>query len=61
MEDEVCERRRFLDEMSKIGLNFKIKQEIEGEIAEKLREMKLLQRDREKQIQTLERIKSKQT
>ena len=53
------ERRQFIDEMSKVGLSRKMKKEIEGEIADKLREMKLLQRDREKQIESLERLKSK--
>ena len=59
VEDEVMERRQFIDEMSKVGLSRKMKKEIEGEIADKLREMKLLQRDREKQIESLERLKSK--
>ena len=53
------ERRQFIDEMSKVGLSRKMKEEIEGEISDKLREMKLLQREREKQIESLERLKSK--
>ena len=36
-----------------------MKEEIEGEITDKLREMKLLRRDREKQIEMLEKIKNK--
>ena len=76
VEDEVVERKQFLEEMSKVGLSRKLKREVEGEIglcfdwslvmntdrwlvvsADKLREMKLLQRNREKQINTLERVK----
>ena len=59
VEDEVIERKQFLEEMSKVGLSARMKQEIEGEIAGKLREMKLLRTDREKQIESLERLKSK--
>ena len=59
VEDEVIERKQFLEEMSKVGLSARMKQEIEGEIAGKLREMKLLRADREKQIESLERLKSK--
>ena len=36
-----------------------MKEEVEGEITDKLREMKLLRRDREKQIEILENIKNK--
>ena len=59
MEEEVNERKQFIDEMSKIGISRKMKEEIEGEITDKLREMKLLRRDREKQIEILEKIKDK--
>ena len=59
VEDEVIERKQFLEEMSKVGLSARMKQEIEGEIAGKLREMKLLRAEREKQIESLERLKSK--
>ena len=59
VEDEVIERKQFLEEMSKVGLSARMKQEIEGEIAGKLREMKILRTDREKQIESLERLKSK--
>ena len=48
------ERKQFIDEMSKIGMSSKMKEEIEGEIAGKLREMKILRRDREKQIEILD-------
>ena len=58
MEDEVQQRREFIDEMAKIGLSRKMKEEIEGEIAGKLREMKILRTDREKQIEILELIKN---
>ena len=51
------ERRQFLDEMSKIGLSRKIKDELDGEIADKLREMKLIQKNRELQIESLEKLK----
>ena len=44
--------------MAKIGLSRKMKEEIEGEIAGKLREMKILRTDREKQIEILELIKN---
>lgn len=53
------ERKQFIDEMSKIGMSSKMKEEIEGEIAGKLREMKILRRDREKQIEILEKLKNK--
>ena len=43
----------------KVGLSRKLKEEMEGEIADKLREMKILQRNREKQIESLERLKNK--
>ena len=59
MEEEVLERKHFIEEMSKIGMSRKMKEEIEGEITDKLREMKLLRRDREKQIEMLEKIKNK--
>ena len=59
MEDEVQQRREFIDEMAKIGLSRKMKEEIEGEIAGKLREMKILRRHREKQIEILEKLKNK--
>ena len=59
MEDEVRERKQFIDEMSKIGISRKMKEEIEGEITDKLREMNLLRRDREKQIEILEKITNK--
>ena len=55
----MIERKQFLEEMSKVGLSARMKQEIEGEIAGKLREMKLLRAEREKQIESLERLKSK--
>ena len=32
VEDEVVERKQFLEEMSKVGLSRKLKQEVEGEI-----------------------------
>ena len=51
------ERRQFLDEMSKVGLSRKIKDELDGEIADKLREMKLIQKNRELQIESLEKLK----
>ena len=51
------ERKQFIDEMSKIGMSSKMKEEIEGEIADKLREMKLLQKEREKQIALARREK----
>merc|ERR1719342_213901 len=56
LEDEVQERRQFLDEMSKVGLSRKIKDELDGEIADKLREMKLIQKNRELQIEFLEKL-----
>ena len=59
MEEEVLERKHFIEEMSKIGMSRKMKEEVEGEITDKLREMKLLRRDREKQIEMLENIKNK--
>ena len=59
VEEEVLERKQFIEEMSKIGMSRKMKEEIEGEITDKLREMKLLRRDREKQIEMLEKIKNK--
>ena len=59
MEEEVLERKHFIEEMSKIGMSRKMKEEVEGEITDKLREMKLLRRDREKQIEMLEKIKNK--
>ena len=59
MEDEVEERQHFLTEMTKLRTSKKLKEEIEGEIAEKLREMKFIQKERERQIQALENIKSK--
>ena len=61
MEEQVRERKQFIDEMSKIGISRKMKDEIEGEITDKLREMKLLRRDREKQIEILEKIKNKKS
>ena len=51
------ERRQFLDEMSKVGLSRKIKDELDGEIADKLREKKLIQKNRELQIESLEKLK----
>ena len=45
--------------MLKVGLSRKLKEEMEGEIADKLREMKILQKTREKQIQSLEKLKNK--
>ena len=45
--------------MNSLGSSKKLKEEIEGEIVEKLREMKVLQKEREKQIRALESIKSK--
>ena len=59
MEDEVTERKQFIEEMSKVGLSARMRQEIEGEIAGRLREMKLIRAEREKQIESLERLKSK--
>ena len=59
VEEEVRERKQFIDEMSKIGISRKMKEEIEGEITDKLREMKLLRRDREKQLEILDNIKNK--
>ena len=59
MKDEVNERQTFLEEMTKLGTSKKLKEDIEGEIAEKLREMKLIQKERERQIKALENIKSK--
>ena len=59
MEGEVEERQQFLTEMNKMSNSKKLKEEIEGEIAEKLREMKFIQKERERQIRALENIKSK--
>ena len=59
MEEEVTGRQNFLEEMTKLGTSRKLKEEIEGEIAEKLREMKFIQKERERQIKALENIKSK--
>ena len=53
------ERKQFIEEMSKVGLSARMRQEIEGEIAGRLREMKLIRSEREKQIESLERLKSK--
>ena len=52
-------RKQFIEEMSKVGLSARMRQEIEGEIAGRLREMKLIRAEREKQIESLERLKSK--
>ena len=59
VEAEVTERKQFITEMAKVGLSRKMKEEVEGEIADKLREMKLMQNNRLKQIESLERLKSK--
>ena len=59
VKNEVTERQQFLEEMNSLGSSKKLKEEIEGEIVEKLREMKVLQKEREKQIRALESIKSK--
>ena len=59
VKNEVTERQQFLEEMNSLGSSKKLKDEIEGEIVEKLREMKILQKEREKQIRALESIKSK--
>ena len=55
----MTERKQFITEMAKVGLSRKMKEEVEGEIADKLREMKLMQNNRLKQIESLERLKSK--
>ena len=55
----MTERKQFIEEMSKVGLSARMRQEIEGEIAGRLREMKLIRSEREKQIESLERLKSK--
>ena len=55
----MTERKQFIEEMSKVGLSARMRQEIEGEIAGRLREMKLIRAEREKQIESLERLKSK--
>ena len=55
----MTERKQFIKEMSKVGLSARMRQEIEGEIAGRLREMKLIRAEREKQIESLERLKSK--
>ena len=59
MKNEVTERQQFLEEMNNLGSSKKLKEEIEGEIVEKLREMKFIQKERERQIKVLENIKSK--
>ena len=59
VKNEVTERQQFLEEMNSLGSSKKLKEEIEGEIVEKLREMKVLKKEREKQIRALESIKSK--
>ena len=59
MKNEVTERQQFLEEMNNLGSSKKLKEEIEGEIVEKLREMKFIQKERERQIKVLEKIKSK--
>ena len=55
----MTEWKQFIEEMSKVGLSARMRQEIEGEIAGRLREMKLIRAEREKQIESLERLKSK--
>ena len=59
VKNEVTERQQFLEEMNNLGSSKKLKEEIEGEIVEKLREMKFIQKERERQIKVLEKIKSK--
>ena len=59
VEKEVQERQNFLSEMSKLQSSKKLTEEIQGEIAEKLREMKVIQQEKEQQIRVLENISSR--
>ena len=59
VEKEVQERQNFLNEMSKLQSSKKLTEEIQGEIAEKLREMKVIQQEKEQQIRVLENISSR--
>ena len=53
------ERRQFLSELGRVGgVERKLKEEVEGEIAEKLREMRVIHRERERNIAGMEGIKS---